>query len=179
MKGNIAINVKYTENDFVRGMKFATERSKPNWFNAILFAVSIMVGIGILYGSILRPEGAWKITDTFLLSMALLASVPLSIALKNVRFVSVTSFSRMYKNSPLLQENYHIVFSDDGIVSTSDSLDNTIRWPAILEFKESEDDVFFFLSPYQPYFIPKRNFSPDQLIIVRRLALDSLGDKCH
>jgi hypothetical protein len=83
----------------------------------------------------------------------------------------------MYHESPILKEVYAIRFSDSGIRSTSDSLTNEIQWNAVVETSESDDDIFFFLGPQQPLFVPKRVFLPNQMKDLKELTREMLGSK--
>lgn len=175
MNEQIEIYVQYSENDFIRGMKFARDRTKGSRLNTLLSIVSPLVGYALIYFLVLRSDGPWGLDDLAALGLAALIAVPLGFVLRNVSLFSDFSFSRLYQSSPLFKEKYHIVFDDKGIQATSESFDSVVRWGAVSEATESVDDLFFFTGPHQPLFIPKQAFTTEQVNDLRNLAIRILG----
>ena len=82
------------------------------------------------------------------------------------------------KSSPALQQPQRITFDEDGIEGETILSSGQVKWEAIIEATESEQDFYFFTSKKFAYFVPKLAFeNKDDLEALRELAIKRLGEK--
>lgn len=177
MSDTIEIQVRYSENDFVRGMKFSNARNKSGKAGLVLFTVSALAAYVAVYFFTRGDEGFLTSSDAVTFSVGALIAASLAYVLKDFVLSNDVAFSRMYNASPLFRELYTIRFAGTGIDSASESLSSEVKWEAIVDTAETDDDFYFFLGPHHPLFIPKRVFSAQQQLDLRLLAEDRLGPR--
>lgn len=164
------INVHYSEDDFVRGMKFALGHNRPSWFTRPIEILSPLVGYSIVYFWFIRAEGPWGGYDLLHLAVAIVVAIVVMPVLRNVNIWQDRGLAKIYHSSPIYSEPYVITFNDIGILSKSASFESEMHWSVVKEIAESDEDIHFFIAPRQSLFIPRRVFGKDQLKSVRDRA---------
>ena len=179
MNEKIEIDVQYSENDFIRGINITRIGNQSKTLNSIIYFVSTLLGYVLFYMFLIRASGPWSWNDAITLGVGAIVAITVAYALKDINLFGDRSLSREYKSSPLLKETYKIVFSELGIVSTSKSFESEIKWNAIIQTRETEDDFFFFTSPRVAMFVPSRVFTAQQQRDLQNLARRMLGAKAY
>jgi YcxB-like protein len=179
MNEAIAIEVQYSEDEFVRGIKFANRRAKKGIANSVFYFILSLVTYTLVYVLLLRRSEPWNRGDAVLLTFAVLFALLVAYLLKDFNLLYDLNLSKFYRSSPLLREMYRIDFNEDGITSTSDSVNSELKWTAITEATESAHDFYFFSGPQQALIIPKRAFTVQQRSDIRGLSKKMLSVKAN
>lgn len=177
MTDTVEFEVAYSEHEFVRGMMHARNRTEFSWFNASLSALPMLLGFGFVYWYAIREPGSFRVNDAIVALVGVVISLPLSVALDRFKPFVESSFGRTFRNNPIYQEKFRVRIDRTGIESRSDSFESLVKWDAFSEAFESDDDFYFLLSESQPLFFPKRAFSPEQILAIRRIAQSVLGSR--
>lgn len=107
----------------------------------------------------------------------LIIIIPIAYALKDFSYFSERFIKKHYDSTKLLQETYKICFDNDGINSESNSFTNTLRWNAVTEAVQTDEDLHFFIGRNASLFIPNRVFTDEKQNEVKNLSKMKLGDK--
>jgi hypothetical protein len=169
------ISFQYSEADYVRGAKFIANRHASDWTTNLIFFGSLLVGWILLYIFVLRHGCLLSVLELVYLVICLLISVPIAVVLLNYFMFRKSALRSMYHDSQLVREKQEIVFDEDEILWRSESLETRLKWDAILEAEESQEDVFLFTSPNQPMFFPKHAITSAELTLLRELIVNKLG----
>lgn len=173
MSEKIEIVVRYSEKDYVRGMSYnRNHKQLGRVYKAFIFTSSALGGF-FLYSFFIRSEGPWRLADGVALGVGAL----LLYLLSDFHPFVDRAFSKEYESMPLLQESYKIVFSEEGVLSTSDSFESDMKWSSFVETKETDDDFHFFTAPHASLFVPKRTFSSEQKVELRNLTKRMVGSR--
>lgn len=177
MNEKIEIEVKYSSDEYVRGMIFSQRKNSSHKYSFIIAFVSIIIGTVSVYYFTNSDEISWD-SELLLKSLLfLIIIIPIAYALKDFSYFSERVIKKHYDTTKLLQETYQIRFDSDGINSESNSFTNTLRWNAVIETVQTHKDLHFFIGRNASLFIPKRVFTDEQQNEVKNLSKMKLGDK--
>jgi hypothetical protein len=177
MSNKIEIAVKYSADEYVRGMIFSQRKSSSHKISYLILGVSVLIGFIGVYYFINKGEINWN-SDLFLkLLFALIIVIPITYSFKDFSLVTEMIFKKQYASTALLQETYQISFDAEGIHSESNSFANKLRWEAIIESVQTNEDLHFFIAYNASLFIPTRVFTDEQKNELKNLVEIKLGDK--
>lgn len=177
MSDRVEVKVTYSEHDFVRGMTHAQHRVGWTWVNIVSSMASVIIGFGLVYWLAFREQGPIRLNDAIVGVVVLFISYPLAIGLDRVRPSAAMQFAKLFRENPVYQEEFSVRIDAQGIYSRSASFESLVHWDAFAKGFESDDDFYFLLSVSQPLFFPKRAFSPEQMLTLRRIASEEMGDE--
>jgi len=161
----VSTEVKYERDDYVRAIRFMSRRQNR------AFSLLLLLGglcFTLMYvGRAMNGESEWWLV---LLGPCLFVFFYLLF-----RAFQVRSIAKQLQNSPDAQAVHHWIISDDGLMTNSELGSSQIRWGAVIKFRESKSDFFFFTAPRFAKFIPKRTLPEQQQMELRRLATENLS----
>lgn len=176
----IIIDIKYTAEDYARGALFMARRK---WYVRYLYAIPIAtMWITYCFAMILASESGRSALSRNLL-IVVLVTVFIGIAgyynSKKRSYRSVRKrFQDQIDSSPAMGEAQELVIDENGISSRQSLGSGQIRWDAIIDVVETEDDFFFFTAKAFAQFIPKYAFqSEEDQQLLRDIVLSRFGDK--
>lgn len=177
MSEKIEVNVRYSDDEYTRGMIFSQRKSSFYKFNYLIFGASILIGFFAVYYLSYQSEGNRDLSLLLKILLALMIAIPLVYLFKDFNPTYEKVFKKQFYSSPLLQESYKISFDVEGINSESKSFANKLFWNAIIEVVQTDEDFHFFISHDASLFIPKRVFTNEQQNEIKNLVRIKLGDK--
>ena len=165
----IAVEVTYTEADYLRVIRFTTNRQTKT------FTIMLVLGTVILALLVYRanPDGFhwWAIP-------AIAGLLFLFFYL--VRFMQRFNVGRQLKSVPGINEPYVFTFSEEGIAIVGRLSNANIKWEAIVKARESKSDFLFYTTKRFAQFLPKRAFvNSEDMNNLRVLLSESLGKRAQ
>ena len=163
----ITVEVTYSEQDYLRAVKFLSLRQSIV-INGLIALGVMVVGI-MLYranynemGWWVKPFfGGWFIFFTILL-----------------RMVQLRNLGKVRKSTPAAQGEQVWTMGDEGIRITGPLTNSEVKWEAVVKARETKRDFFFYMSKKIALFLPKRVFANErQMIDLRHLVGEKLGVK--
>ena len=177
MNEKIEIEVKYSDDEYVRGMIFSQRKNSFQKYNFLIIVASGLIGFFGVYYFI--HKGQISLDSDLLLKflLTLIIVIPIAYFLKDFSSISEKILKKQYYSTALLQEKYKISLDAEGIHSESNSFANKLRWNAVIEAVQTDEDFHFFIAHNASLFIPKRVFTDGQQNEIKNLAKIKLGDK--
>lgn len=165
----IAVEVTYTEADYLRVIRFTTNRQTK------IFNIMLVLGAAILALLLYRanPDGFhwWAIP-------AIAGLLFLFFYL--IRFTQRLNIGKQLKSVPAINEPYVFTFSEEEITIAGRLSSSTIKWEAIVKACESKTDFLFYTAKRFAQFLPKRAFGHTEEMNELRVLLNrNLGDKAE
>ena len=177
MSEKIEVDVRYSDDEYIRGMIFSQRKSSYFRFNYLIFGASILVGFFAVYYLFYQNESNRDFGLLLKTLFVLMFVIPFVYLFKNFNPTYDFFYRKQFDSSALLQESYKISFDDEGINSESKSFANKLFWNAIIEVVQTDEDFHFFVSHDTSLFIPKRVFTDEQQNEIKNLARIKLSDK--
>jgi hypothetical protein len=159
--------VKYERADYVRAIRFMSRRQN-SLFNLMLILGAIIFTLLFLLRATAGDAEWWTVP-----------AVPVVVVSLHflVRALQVRNISRQLKSAPDAQCVQHWVISDAGLENNSELSNSQIKWGAVIKFRESKSDFFFYTAPRFAKFLPKRALTDGQQTEeLRRLAAQNVAD---
>lgn len=165
----IAVEVTYTEPDYVRVIRLMAERQTKTF--KIMLVLGAIIGTLLIYRA--NPAGFhwWAIP-------AIVGLVFLFFYL--ARFMQRFNIGRQLMSVPGINEPYVFTFSEEGLAIAGRLSNTNIKWEAIVKARESKTDFLFYTTKRFAQFLPKRAFGHNEEMNELRVLLDQkLGDKAQ
>jgi hypothetical protein len=165
----IAVEVSYTDSDYVRVIRLMVERQTKIFMIMLVLGAIIMTLL--LYRS--NPEGFhwWALP-----AIAGLVFFLFYFA----RFMQRFNIGRQLKGVPGIKEPYVFTFNEEGIAIAGRLSSTNIKWEAIVKACESSTDFLFYTTKRFAQFLPKRAFGHNEEMNELRVLLSQrLGDKAR
>ena len=164
----IAVEVTYTEQDYVRVTRFmASPRTKTF---KILLVLGGMVGTLLIYRGV-SDFRLWEIpviVGLFVLLFYL------------ARFIQGLNIGRQVRSVPGSDDVYTFTFSEEGIAISGSLRSANLKWEAIVKVRESGSDFLFYTTKRFAQFLPKRAFRQNEEMSELRVLLgQKLGHKAQ
>jgi len=165
----IAVEVRYTEQDYVRVTRFMAG-PKTKTFK-ILLVLGGMVGTLLIYRTVSADSGLWEIP-------VIVGLVILLFYL--ARLIQRLSIGRQVKAVPGSDDLYTFTFSEEGIAISGSLRSANLKWEAIVKVRESASDFLFYTTKRVAQFLPKRAFKQSEEMNELRVLLgQKLGNKAQ
>ncbi len=92
-------------------------------------------------------------------------------------FFQKRTLTKQLNTTPSLSVPQTITFDHVGMYGENEFVSGLLKWNAMVEATETEDNFCFFNSPKFAQFVPKRFFSDEQIARIKDLAKRHLGEK--
>jgi hypothetical protein len=175
---NVSIDVRYTVDDYVRGLTYIQNRSIFARYGFVLLPGIIL--LFFIFNLFINQRSLWQLSSYVILVTAL-PVVVIFVVLLLLRYfpnpLLKWNVKKQFKSSPLLNEVQHLKFDGNGISGKTNLSEGTTKWQAIIECSETNDDIFFFTSKKFAMFVPKSQLSSNQLAEIKVLATANLNDR--
>src|SRR5688572_19149675 len=99
MSDRIDLEVEYSENDFVRGMRFTYDRHRKVWITRLIVGATTLIGYVAAYALVFRSRTAGSQQDYVALGVGAVIAAFAAILIDRLR--GDMGFSRLYQSSPL------------------------------------------------------------------------------
>lgn len=160
----IVADVKYEPNDYVRASRFMSRRQNTA-FSLLLIFGGICFAL-VSFTRLSNGDAEWW--------MVLLVPGLLVFFYLLARALQVRNIGKQFKNAPDAQTVQHWTINADGLTTHSELSSSEIKWDAVIKFRESKTDFFFFTAPRFAKFIPKRAVGEEAQKDLRRLAAENI-----
>jgi hypothetical protein len=176
--------VTYSIDDYVRASRFIQQRTFLFRYRFLLpLVVAAVISIWIYF---LDPyqfvEAFSEPKNLVVIFVAPLVAVAVLFILsrRKTSFLLRRQVSNQIESSPAMRQPQTIRFDEEGIEGQTLLSSGTVKWEAVIEATESQDDLFFFTSKKFAMFVPKDAFEgPQDIDAVRQLATAKLGEKAQ
>jgi hypothetical protein len=160
----ISITYQLTADDYVEGQRAYVSKGYPRvYLTGMVLAGSVLIGLGLWFSFASgEAQPIWLVAGVVFLF---------------VPFVQWAQGKSEFKKHLSIQGEHTAAFGAEGITVTSPTGQGTLNWEAISRVIES--DTFFLLVPGPRifYLVPKRAFTPEQLIGFRELIARKIPQK--
>lgn len=181
MNEEISIRAKYSVDDYVKALTYMQRQLFINKYNFLIAFVGIFALTALLTLFLANDKSSIKffpVIFSALLPATIVGGLIFFLNRVVNPFILKRSISKQYKSSPAMQEENNIVFSIEGIKTTTNLASSTLKWEAIVKALESETEFLFYTSNKFAHFIPKSIFASEiDVSSVRSLTRAKLGDK--
>jgi hypothetical protein len=182
MNQKIELRIKYTAEDYARGLRYIQQRSFLVKF--IFFVPLMVIFVTLLVLFLKDPQNfinAFSRVEGFLpilLAIGILYPIIYYFRRNKTSFIVRKQYEKQIKSSPALQAERNVIFDDEGLTGNYDFGSGKISWNAFIEATETDDDFYFFTAKKQAQFVPKRVFEDEfQINLLRGLARVKLGER--
>ncbi|HEY0385674.1 MAG TPA: YcxB family protein [Pyrinomonadaceae bacterium] len=147
MSNVVDLQFKYSESEYVRAARFYLQKTYHTRFNILIALLVTCAGVALWA---LESDSVLGYVFTFLGAILLLLHC-------RTYFLP----QRWYARNPKLHDEYHIQFSDEGLLFRTKDIDSSIKWDFYRDVWETEQ--FYFLVYGKDAFsvIPKRAFKDE------------------
>ena len=146
MSETINLTYKYTESEYVSAARFFYTRTLHTKLNLFISVIAIFSGlVGVLLAG-----------DSLLWSLLMFAGFLVLFFSYYAHFVTPRLH---YQRNPKLREQYHLQFSEDGLVFRSKELESRLEWSFYSKVWETPQFYFLLYGKDMFTLIPKRVFS--------------------
>ena len=158
----VQVRVEWVVDDLLNAVKAvrAKQRIKNNLNYSIAFVLGLL-GIGMLRLGALQEPVFGFIAIVCWVYVVCLATGGLQSQLKA---------RRMFQKNPERFAPCEVTIDDEGFREKSDISDVRVPWSAVTSVEESEHAFALNLRTKQQMIVPKRVFSPNELLAVRRIV---------
>jgi hypothetical protein len=123
----IKLEFSYTEAEYLSAARLLTFRDSNTLFRLILFSVYMMVAASILTG--LLTDYPWWVA--FIATALFLAALYYNALVQGTR--------KYFRGDPKLRDNYHFIFSDEGISVKTAQFESKLAWSLYTRVMEGPD----------------------------------------
>ena len=172
MSEPVEITVAFTAEDLAITTRHVARKARKRLSDFAPFL--IVIGLAFLVNFILSPiknlQGIFQPRGILLLTfVALLVGLYYGLKRRKYGFFAKRHFQKRIDQTPALQEEKTIRFSDAGVRWTERLSTTEISWEAYTEVQETEDYLYFYMSERSAQIYPKRVFSEYDLEMLRLL----------
>jgi hypothetical protein len=112
MNEKVEIEVKYSKEEYVRGMLFSLGKNSFYYiYNYLFTIIGVLISFIGVYYFIYKGETTWDSTMLVKLLVALLLAIPIVYSLKDYSWVSDKIFKKQYNSMALLQKNIKLLLT--------------------------------------------------------------------
>jgi hypothetical protein len=184
MSEQVIVNFTYSVDDYVRALLFIRRRNPILRYIYLLPLILIVVLLLWLY--LLNPN---QVSSTFsspgkiipiLIGPGITIPILYLLSRRKTNFLMKWQIRKQMESSPAMRQPQRLMFDNDGLDGQTILSSGHVRWDAIIEATESEDDFYFFTSKKIAMFVPKRSFETiEEQNAVRRIAALNLLEKAE
>lgn len=180
MNEEIKSEVTYTIEDFER--QFVYMKNRNIFLKYIIFLPIIFFSVILLFFYILDPNkfsAAFSQPKNYMVFVIafLIVGIWWFFRRNKMSFFQKRTIIKQLNTTPALSAPQIITFDDTGMYGENEFASGLLKWNAMVEVTETENDFYFFKSPKFAQFAPKRFFSDEQIARIRELARKHLGEK--
>ncbi len=180
MNGKIQSEVTYTVADFERHYLYLNNRnSLLKYLLLLVFLIVILIFIILLLLNPFKFLAVFSQPKNYLVFVFvfLILGFLWLIRRNKLGFFQKRNLAKQINSSPVLSKPQIITLDEEGFSGENEFGSGNLRWNAMIEVTETEEDFYFFRSPKFAQFVPKRFFTNEQIAQIRELAKRNLGDK--
>jgi hypothetical protein len=142
----IELNFRYTEAEYTAAARFFYARTIHTSFNLIISIIAIISGLaGVLLAG-----------DSIVWFLLIFAGVILLLMSFHAHFVTPRLH---YRRNPKFREQYHLQFSEDGLLFRSKDVESRLEWSFYSKVWETPQFYFLLYGKDMFTLIPKRVFT--------------------
>lgn len=179
MSDPIAVHVAYSVDDYVRATRFIQRRNFVVRYGFLVPAlVTLVILIALYVADPHQFATAFSSIPNLIVVLipVLVSPVLFLLSRRKVPYLLRRRVKKLIESSPAMNQPQRVIFDEGGVEGDTILSSGSVKWDAIIEATESEDDLFFFTAKHVAMFIPKRSFSsPEKQSDVRRLVLARMG----
>ena len=129
----------------------------------ILIGVALAVGVLCFALALLLASTAITRAAFWILGLAFL------IVAAMYGFLFLFGGKRMLRGNPAIYAERTVNFGEDGITTDTEFQHTQTKWTSFVRFEETEFFFVFYQSELQRSIVPRRVFTPDELLAFRKL----------